>query len=126
MFRHFIGSRRILAISLVAILALVQVKIAFAGGMAVDSGASLMAAMDDYEGCDAGNADASRHALSRICSNHCLQDFVSGGQDTGQADPAAMAMAADAATIPPLILPDIHPAPPGKARLIYRLQRLLL
>ena len=34
-----------------------------------------------------------------------------------------MVMAADAATIPPLILPDIHPAPPGKARLIYRLQR---
>lgn len=125
MFRHFPGSRRILAISLVAVLALVQVKIAFAGCMAADTG-DPMAAMGDCAGCDAGTVDASRHALSKICSNHCLRDFVFGGQDTGQADSATMVMAADAATIPSLVLPDIHPAPPGKARLIYHLQRLLL
>lgn len=125
MFRHFIGSRRILAIILVAGLALVQAKIAFAGCIAADTGAA-MAVMGDCEGCDVGNVDASRHALSKICGNHCLQDFVSGARDAGQADPTAMVMAADAAAIPPLILPDIRPAPPGKTRLIHRLQRLLL
>lgn len=128
MFQRFTGSPRILAIILVAGLALVQARIAFAGCMAADSGASLMAAMDDCAGCDAGNADASpsRYALSKICGNHCLQDFVFGGQDAGQADSAAMVTAADAATIPPPILPDIRPAPPGKTRLLHRLQRLLL
>ena len=126
MFQHFTGSRRILAIILVAGLALVQAKIAFAGCMAADSGASLMAALDNCAGCDAGNADASRLVLSKICGDHCLQDVVPGSQDAGQADSTAMVAAAGAATIPSLVLPDIHPAPPGKVRLIYRLQRLLL
>lgn len=127
MFRHFTGSRRILAIILVAGLALVQARIAFAGCMTAGSGASLMAAMDDCTGCDAGSADPSRHVISKICGNHCLQDLVFGGQDAGQADSAAiMVTAAGAATMPPLMLPDIRPAPPGKTRLIHRLQRLLL
>lgn len=126
MFQHFTGSRRILAIILVAGLALVQARIAFAGCVATDSGAALMTAMDDCAECDAGNADTSRHVLPKICGNHCLQDVVPGAQDAGQADSTAMVATADAATIPPLILPDIRPAPPGKTRLIHHLQRLLL
>lgn len=126
MFRHFSGSRRILAIILVAGLALLQARIAFAGCMAADSGTSLRAAMDDCAGCDAGNADGSRHVLSKICDNHCLQNVVPGAQYAGQADSTAMVATAGATTTPPLVLPDIHPAPPGKTRLIYCLQRLLL
>ena len=126
MFRHFTGSRRILAIILVAGLALVQARIAFAGCMPADSDASLMAAMDDCEGCDAGNADTSRHVLSKICGNHCLQDVIPSAQETGQSDSAATIAAADATTVPPLIPSDIRPAPPGKTRLIHHLQRLLL
>ncbi len=113
---------------LVAVLALVQVKIAFAGCMASDSGDPMVTAMEDCEGCDTGNAKDSYDSLSKICSNHCLQSAVSVEKISIQPVlPAATVAPVPVTTRAPPPAP-LHASPPapGKTLLIYRLQRLLI
>lgn len=112
---------------LVTVLALVQVKIAFAGCLAPDSGTPMVAAMEDCEGCNTGNAKDSYDSLSRICSNHCLQSAVTGTKVSAQPVlPAAAIALISMATAPPPVSRHASPPAPGKTLLIYRLQRLLI
>lgn len=111
---------------LVAVLALVQVKIAFAGCMASDSGAPMVMAMEDCEGCDTGNAKDSYDSLSRICSNHCLQSAVAGTKVSAQSVLPAATVALISMTTAPPVPWHASPPAPGKTLLIYRLQRLLI
>lgn len=127
MYQHILKSRRILAILLVAVLALVQVKVAIAGCLVADAGTPVVAVMGDCEECDTGNSGDTFDTLSKICSNHCLQSYVAPAKIPAQPVPAAITVAlADTATAPPLILPPEFATHPGKIRLIYRFQRLLI
>lgn len=128
MLHHFLKARRILALLLVAALVLVQAKVAFAGCVTADTGvATSISAMDDCQGCSNSTAKGadSYYALSNICGNHCLRSYVPPAQ--GSEMPAtATAASVKVATVLPRISPEIQAAFPGKARLIYRLQRLLI
>jgi len=127
MFQHLLKSRRILALLLVAVLALVQVKVAVAGCVAAETGAPQVVAMEDCPGCSTGNNAESYDTLSRICSNQCLQGYVAPAKVQTQPPPAAITVALDGtATAPPLIAPPEAASHPGKSRLIYRFQRLLI
>lgn len=128
MFQQPLNSRRILAMLLVAGLALVQVKIAFAGCMASDSGTPMVAAMEDCEGCGNGDINDSYDSLTRICSNQYLQSAVAGAKVSVQpALPAATVAPVLVTTRAPPLVPLHASSPaPGKTLLIYRLQRLLI
>jgi hypothetical protein len=128
MFQQFLNSRRILAMLLLAVLALVQVKIAFAGCIASDSGTPMVAAMADCEGCGNGDINDSYDSLTRICSNQCLQSAVASAQVSVQpALPAATVALVRVTTRAPPPVPLHATSPtPGKTLLIYRLQRLLI
>lgn len=126
MFRQPPGLRRILAILLLAMLTLVQVKVAFAGCMAADGGAPQIAAMEDCEGCNSDKGE-SYEALSRICSTHCLQSYVFTENVPEKPILAAPALSVAGAAAPPITIPPPrHDLSPGKTRLIYHLQRLLI
>jgi hypothetical protein len=125
MFQHILKSRCILAILVVAVLTLVQVKVAFAGCLTADSSApQAVAAMGDCEKCTTNSGDDTYDILSKICSNHCLQDYVSPTKVAAQPAPVTTVALADTATAPPLIAPPEPAFHPGKTRLIYRLLRL--
>jgi hypothetical protein len=122
------NSRRILAMLLVAVLALVQAKIAFAGCMTSDSGTPMVTAMEDCERCDTGNANDSYDSLSRICGNHCLQSATPVEKNSIQPDlpTATVASVLFTTRAPPPAPLHASPPAPGKTLLIYRLQRLLI
>ncbi|MGE0559061.1 MAG: hypothetical protein AB7E73_12555 [Burkholderiales bacterium] len=126
MFRQLLSLRRILAILLLATLTLVQVKVAFAGCMAADGSAPQIAAMEDCEGCNSDKGE-SYEVLSRICSTHCLQGYVSTENVPERPVLAAPALSVAGTAAPPsAIPPPRHNSSPGKTRLIYHLQRLLI
>lgn len=129
MLHKFLKSRRILAILLVAMLALVQARIAFAGCIAADAAsAAPTAVMENCPGCKTNTVEADSYdTLSRVCSNHCLQSAASGEQIPAQPVLAVTSVAlVMPGTAPPLILSHAVSYPSGKTRLIYRLQRLLI
>lgn len=128
MIQHFLKSRRILALLLVAVLALVQVNVAFAGCLTADPGTTTaISAMDDCPGCSNAAKEADRYdALTNICSNHCLRSYISPAHAPEMLAIATVTLVNAKAAPPPRISPHIRAAYTGKSRLIYRLQRLLI
>jgi len=128
MIQHFLKSRRIIALLLVAILALVQANIAFAGCLTADAGiATAMSAMDDCQGCSNTGDSADRYdTLSNVCGNHCSQSSVPPAQGPEILAISTVTLIIAETTASPGISPHIRAAHPGKSRLIYRLQRLLI
>jgi len=131
MFQHFLRSQRIFAMLLVAMLALVQIKVAFAGCMTAD--ASISTSVLTMENCQECSTDATNReensydALSRICGNHCVPSFASLEQNPELPATAVTIVAlVDTAAVLPLVSPQNQAPALGKVRLIYRLQRLLI
>lgn len=130
MLQHFLKTRRILGLLLVAILVLVQAKIALAECVTNDVDVPMsISSMDDCQGCSnsAGAAkDAvSDYAFSKICGSLFLRSYVSAVQGSEIPVTAAVALI-NVIPVLPRVSPRIHAAFPGKVRLIYRLQRLLI
>lgn len=138
MFQRLLKSRRILAILVVAVLALVQVKVAFADCMvALSADPTSMSMMGDCPRCKSSTAEEKDlyDAASRICSNHCIQSYAPLERSpeplisaTLTVEPVGTAKASlvNVVAVPIRVSPHNHAAFPGKARLIYRLQRLLI
>lgn len=129
MFQHFLNPRRLMAILLIAVLALVQANIALAGCVTADSEVSEpMTMIDGCPGCaGTSNGDDSYDTLSTICSNHCLQNLIISAKNSTQPTFIPIASApVDIAAEPPLILPLERILYRHKTPLIYRLQRLLI
>lgn len=128
MIQHFLKSRRIIALLLVAILALVQARVAFAGCVTPDAGtSSSVSAMDNCPGCTGAASSENRYdTLSNVCGNHCSQSSVPPAQGPEILAISTVTLIIAETTASPGISPHIRAAHPGKSRLIYRLQRLLI
>jgi hypothetical protein len=128
--QYFLKSRRILAILLVAVFALLQVNVVFASCNTADAKtSSLMAEMDDCPGCRTGtvnDSDPTYDTVSPICSDICQRNFVSSAKFSGQPAIAIATASLVIAAVPPPVLPQAQPSPLGKTSLIYRFQRLLI
>lgn len=128
--QYLLRSRRILAIVLLAMFALLQVNVVFASCNTLDTEISLaMAEMDSCPGCqtDAANSSGSIYgAVSPICSDTYKSNFVFSGNHSVQPTAAFTTVALAIATAPPPVFPHVQPSPPGKISLIYRFQRLLI
>lgn len=128
--QYFLRSRRALAILLVAVFALLQVNVVFAGCNTPDSGiSSPMAGMDSCPGCTMGTSNGSNKSydtVSPVCSDICQRNFVSSANFSGQPTAPIATVAVVSTTVSPSLLPHVQPSPPGKTSLIYRLQRLLI
>jgi len=128
--QYLLRLRRILAIVLVAVFALLQVNVVFASSTTPDTEISLaMAEMDRCPGCqtDAANdSDSIYSSVSPICSCTYHSNFVSSRNLSGQPTAAFPTVALAIATALPLVFPHAQPSPPGKISLIYRFQRLLI
>lgn len=128
--QYFLRPRRTLAILLVAVFALLQVNVVFAGCNTPDIElSSQMAKMDSCPGCkmDTSNgSDASYDTVSPICSDICQRNFVLSANFSDQPAVPIATVVVVGTTVSPSHLPHVQPSPPGKTSLIYRLQRLLI
>ncbi len=124
----FLNLRRILALLLVAVLVLVQARVAFAGCVTPEADiAASVSAMDNCRGCSSTANSADLYdTLSHICGNHCSRSYVPPAQGPEILAIATVTLVNAETTASPGISPHIHAAHPGKSRLIYRLQRLLI
>jgi len=128
MIQHFLKSRRILTLLLAAVLVMAQTGVAFAACVSPDASitTSIMT-MDDCRGCSSAANSADRYdVLSNISGNHYLRSYVPPAQGPELLAIATVPLVDVKATASPRISPQIHAAFPGKSRLIYRIQRLLI